>query len=260
MKHVPFSIFIRYGDFMKLSSSRILVTGGGVRVGKAISLTLAKAGADVLIHYRTSSDAAEETAERIRTRGGKADTVCGDLGTEKGPEKVMEQALAEGPLHGLINNAAVFNRTPLAESNHQTFMDELGPNLLGPMALMRLFAAQGLEGNIINLLDRRIAAHDAGAVPYHLSKVALAEATRLAALEFAPRIRVNGIGPGAILPPPGKENQKDYLEIHGGKAPLQHRCSPEDIASTVLFLLNAPAITGQILFIDAGQHLLGNGV
>jgi len=240
--------------------SRILVTGGGVRVGKAISLALAEEGVEVLIHYRTSNDAAEETAEIIRTRGGKADTVCGDLGSIDGPAKVMQQALAKGPLHGLINNAAVFNRTPLADSDHQTFMDELGPNLLGPLALMRLFAAQGLRGNIINLVDRRVAAHDAGAVPYHLSKIALAEATRLAALEFAPRIRVNGIGPGAILPPPGKEDQADYLEIHGGKAPLDHRCSPEDIANTIIFLLNAPAITGQILFIDAGQHLLGNGV
>ena len=245
---------------MNISTSRIMVTGGGVRIGKAISLALAEAGAEVLIHYRTSSDAAEETAERIRTQGGKADTVCGDLATCEGPEKVMDQALAHGALHGLINCAAVFNRTPLADSDHQTFMTELGPNLLGPLALMRLFAAQGGEGTIVNLLDRRIAAHDAGAVPYHLSKVALAEATRLAALEFAPRIRVNGVAPGAILPPPGKEDQLDYLEKNGGNAPLTHRCSPEDIASTVLFLFSAPAITGQILFVDAGQHLLGNGV
>ncbi|MGA0334491.1 MAG: SDR family oxidoreductase [Kiritimatiellia bacterium] len=245
---------------MNLSTSRILVTGGGVRIGKAISLALAHRGAEVLIHYRSSSDAAEETAELIRTRGGKADTVCGDLGTVDGPERVMDQALAEGALDGLINCAAVFNRTPLARSDHQTFLDEFGPNLLGPLALMRRFAAQGRSGCIVNLLDRRIAAHDDGAVPYHLSKIALAEATRLAALEFAPRIRVNGVAPGAILPPPGKEDQADYLEKHGGRAPLDHRCSPEDIASTTLFLLTAPSITGQILFVDAGQHLLGNGV
>ncbi|MDA3874159.1 MAG: SDR family oxidoreductase [Kiritimatiellae bacterium] len=246
---------------MNLSTSRILVTGGGLRVGKCISMTLAKAGAEVLIHYRNSSDAAEETAEVIRTRGGKADTVHGDLATDSGPARIMEQALAKGPLHGLVNNAAVFNRTTLAESDTQTFLNEFNPNLFGPLALIRLFAEQqNVPGVVINLLDRRIAAHDAGAVPYHLSKIALAEATRLAALEYGPRLRVNGVAPGAILPPPGKENQTDYLKLHGGRAPLDHRCSPEDVASAVHFLFSAPAITGQILYVDAGQHLLGNGV
>lgn len=246
---------------MNLSTSRILVTGGGLRVGKCISMTLAKAGAEVLIHYRNSSDAAEETAEIIRIGGGKADTVHGDLATDSGPSRIMEQALAKGPLHGLVNNAAVFNRSSLAESDTKTFLDEFHPNLFGPLALIRLFAEQQkLPGVVINLLDRRIAAHDATAVPYHLSKIALAEATRLAALEYGPRLRVNGVAPGAILPPPGKEDQADYLEVHGGRAPLDHRCSPEDVASAVQFLFSAPAITGQILYVDAGQHLLGNGV
>jgi NAD(P)-dependent dehydrogenase (short-subunit alcohol dehydrogenase family) len=244
----------------KLSSQRILVTGGGVRVGRAVSMALAEAGAEVVIHYRTSSDAAEETAERIRTAGGKADTVWGDLSKEEGSLQVLDQALAGGALDGLVNCAAVFNRTPLADSSRQTFMEEFGPNLFGPLELMRGFAAQDRAGNIVNFLDRRIAAHDAGAVPYHLSKVALAEATRLAALEFAPRIRVNGIAPGPILPPPGREHEPDYLKLHGGKTLLDHSCSPEDIAQAALYLLIAPAVTGQIIFIDAGQHLLGNGV
>ncbi|MEX2606057.1 MAG: SDR family oxidoreductase [Kiritimatiellia bacterium] len=246
---------------MNLSTSRILVTGGALRVGKCISMTLAEAGAEVLIHYRTSSDAAEETAELIRTRGGKADTVHGDLAEESGPAHIMEQALAKGALHGLVNNAAVFNRTSLAESDTRTFLKEFKPNLFGPLELIRLFAAQqNLPGVVINLLDRRIAAHDATAVPYHLSKFALAEVTRLAALEYGPRLRVNGVAPGAILPPPGKEDQADYLEAHGGRAPLDHRCTPGDVASAVCFLFTAPAITGQILYVDAGQHLLGNGV
>lgn len=244
----------------KLSAQRILVTGGGLRVGKAVSLALAGEGVDVVIHYRHSSDAAEETAETIRTNGGRADTVCGDLAREDGAARILEQAFAHGPLDGLINCAAVFNRSPLAESDRKTFLDEFGPNLFGPLELLRGFAARGREGAVINFLDRRIAAHDAGAVPYHLSKIALAEATRLAALEFAPRLRVNGIAPGPILPPPGREGEKDYLKIHGGKTPLDHACSPEDIAQAALYLLTSPAVTGQVIFIDAGQHLLGNGV
>lgn len=245
---------------MNLNNQRFLITGGGVRIGKAVSLALAEAGADILIHYRSSNDAAEETAETIRTRGGKADTVRGDLAKEAGSLSVMEQATRGGTLTGLINCAAVFNRTPLRSSSRVTFLEEFGPNLFGPLELMRAFAAQTDEGAVINFLDRRIAAHDAGAVPYHLTKVALAEATRLAAIEFAPGIRVNGIAPGPVLPPPGKEGEKDYLKTHGGTTLLNHQCNPADIAQAVLYLLQAPAVTGQILFIDAGQHLLGNGV
>jgi len=245
---------------MNLDQQRILITGGGVRVGKALSLAFAGCGAEILIHYRSSSDEAEDTAERIRTAGGKADTVCGDLAKEGGAIHIMEQACKGGRLHGLINNAAVFNRTPLADSSRQTFLDEFAPNLFGPLELMRAFTAQAETGSIINLLDRRIAAHDAGAVPYHLSKVALAEATRLAAIEFSPGFRVNGIAPGPILPPPGKEDEADYLQTHGGKTLLDHACSPHDIAGAAQYLFQAPAVTGQVIFIDAGQHLLGNGV
>lgn len=248
---------------MNLSGKRILITGGGVRIGKAIATALSRAGAEVILHYRTSSDAAENHAETLRVAGGRADTVCGDLSTEAGSLSVMEQALRHGPLDGLVNNAAVFNRTPLAQSDRAAFLREFGPNLFGPLELLRAFAAQphlqSHPGSAVNLLDRRIAAHDAGAVPYHLSKIALAEATRLAALEFAPRIRVNGVAPGAILPPP-EIDDSNYLVQHGGNAPLSHRCTPEDIASAVLFFFTQPAVTGQILFIDAGQHLLGNGV
>lgn len=245
---------------MKLKDSRILVTGAAVRIGRAISTALSRAGADVVIHYRSHSDEAEELAESLRIAGGRADTVCGDLSTEKGCATIFEQALSRGPLDGLVNNAAVFNRTPLAQSDRETFLAEFGPNLFGPLELLRGFASQGRPGAVVNLLDRRVAAHDAGAVPYHLSKIALAEATRLAAIEFGPKLRVNGVAPGAILPPPEIEDDPDYLSKHGGRAPLTHRCTPEDIASAVLFLLTAPAITGQIVFVDAGQHLLGNGV
>lgn len=248
-----------YG-YMNLTDKRILVTGGAVRIGREISTRLSKAGADVVIHYRTHSDEAEELAEILRTSGGRADTVSGDISTESGCESILEQAFDHGPLHGLVNNAAVFNRTTLADSDRQTFIREFGPNLFGPLALMRGMAAQHLEGVIINLLDRRVAAHDASSVPYHLSKIALAEATRLAAIEFGPRLRVNGVAPGAILPPPGRENEPDYLQKHGGRAPLDHQCTPGDIAGAVLYLFNAPAVTGQVIFVDGGQHLLGNGV
>ncbi len=245
---------------MKLQGKRILVTGGGLRIGREISRHLSQAGAEIVIHYRHSSDVAEEAAESIRVAGGIADTVQGDLSQEEGSLSILEQSFRLGALDGLVNCAAVFHRTPLADSDRNTFLDEFGPNLFGPLELLRGFAAQGRQGVVVNLLDRRIAAHDAGAVPYHLSKVALAEATRLAALEFGPRLRVNGVAPGPILPPPGMEDIKDYIKLHGGKTVLDHACEPADIAHAVHYLFTAPAVTGQVLFIDAGQHLLGNGV
>ncbi len=243
---------------MLTPGSRILVTGAAVRIGRAISTVLSQAGADLVIHYHTRADEAEELAEILRVAGGRADTVCGDLSHEAGCQAVLQQALARGPLDGLVNNASVYHRGTLAESDGSAFLREFGPNLFAPLALTRGFAAQGRAGSVVNLLDRRVAAHDAGAAAYHLSKVALAEATRLAAIEFAPRLRVNAVAPGAILPPPGVDDPA-YLAQHGGRAPLAHRGSPEDIAEAVLFLLRAPAITGQILFVDGGQHLLGNG-
>jgi pteridine reductase len=244
---------------MHIPGSRILVTGAAVRIGRAIATVLSNAGADLVIHYHRRADEAEELAEILRVAGGRADTVCGDLSHEAGCRDVLRQALARGPLDGLVNNASVYHRGGLAETGEDALLREFGPNLFGPLALMRGFAAQRRAGAVVNLLDRRVAAHDAGAAAYHLSKVALAEATRLAAIEFAPLLRVNAVAPGAILPPPGVEDSA-YLAQHGGRAPLAHRCSPSDVADAVLFLLRAPAITGQILFVDGGQHLLGNGV
>jgi NAD(P)-dependent dehydrogenase (short-subunit alcohol dehydrogenase family) len=124
------------------------------------------------------------------------------------------------------------------------------------MRLARAFASRVRKGKIVNLLDRRIASLDAASVPYALTKKALAELTRLAALELAPGITVNGIAPGPVLPPPGKGEK--YLRDHAGPVPLKRRITSEDIADAVMFLLKSDSITGQIVFVDGGQHLLGN--
>ena len=234
-----------------------LVTGGAVRIGRAIARALADAGAGVVIHYRGSHGAAREARDEIRARGGRAWTLRADLARDAAAEALVGRAarLAGAPVDILVNNAAVFHRDPLSRADGSALRSEFAVNLFAPLLLLRALAAQGRRGVAINLLDRRIEGLDVACGPYVLSKKALAEATRLAARAFAPRVRVNGVAPGAILPPPGRG--PGYLKVRAGPVPLRRQCTPEDVAGAVLFLVRAEAVTGQIVFVDGGQHLLG---
>ena len=158
----------------------------------------------------------------------------------------------------LVNNAAVFHKNRLTTVTERKLTLEFGINLFAPICLTRFFAEQVSEGAVINLLDRRIMANDPECVPYSLSKKALAAFTQEAALALAPAFTVNAVAPGAVLPPPGKGAQ--YLYDNAGRIPLKNRVTPEDVAAGVVALLKLEGITGQTLFVDGGQHLLGNGV
>lgn len=237
-----------------------LVTGGAVRIGRAICEALAAAGCNIVVQYRRSVKEADRLAEALaRRRGVRALTIQSDLMTERSCVELIDDAWTQaGALDILINNAAVFHKDPLAACTADKVQADFQLNLFAPIYLVREFAARARTGQVINLLDRRIASHETGCVPYLLSKQSLAEFTRLAALELAPRIRVNGVAPGAVLPPPGKG--ADYLRDHAGRVPLERRVTPADIAEAVLVLLKLDAVTGQVLYVDGGQHLLGNGV
>lgn len=233
-----------------------LVTGGAVRIGAAISLALARAGADVVIHCRRSRAAAERLAARIRKSGRRAFVVEGDLCGERACRQILSRTLKlAGDLHILINNAAVFNKHALEKFTERDLVAEFETNFFAPMILMREFAVRVGEGVIVNLLDRRIKGWDATCAPYVFSKKALAEATRMAALRWAPNIRVNAVAPGAVLPPPGRG--RHYLRDHAGPIPLRLQVQPENVADAVVYLAQARAVTGQILFVDGGQALLG---
>ena len=232
---------------MNLNGKRALVTGGAVRIGRAIADALAAEGVEVIVHFRTSEKEADAFWPNIIQADFDDPTQC---------ETLIERAAEEfGPIDLLINNAAVFHQARLADADHKAVMNELQPNLLAPLALIRGFAQQNREGKIINLLDRRITALDTGYVPYMLSKKGLEELTRLAALELAPRITVNAVAPGAVLPPPDKTG--DTAWEPAGTIPLNRRPAPEDVADAVIYLLKSDVITGQTLFIDGGQNLLG---
>ncbi|QBG46500.1 SDR family oxidoreductase [Verrucomicrobia bacterium S94] len=231
---------------MNLSGKRALVTGGAVRIGKAIVRALQAEGAEVVVHYLGSQAEAEALSPY---------TVRADLGNLEEVSGLVETA---GPLDILINNASLFTRDSLAEARPERALRELNVNLLAPLELIRCFAQQAGSGAVINLLDRRIRANDSSALPYSLSKKGLEELTRLAALELAPGIRVNGVAPGPILPPPGDSGE--HFAERAGRIPLEIFPTPGNIAEAAIFLLKADYCTGQVIFVDGGQHLLGNGV
>jgi NAD(P)-dependent dehydrogenase (short-subunit alcohol dehydrogenase family) len=238
----------------KLQHRVALVTGGAVRLGSAICRALAHEGATVVIHYRRSRTEAEALEKEL----GRAFVVQADLTSESACARLIDHALKmAGGLDFLVNSAAVFGKDALRASSMDKVMAEFWPNFFAPMQLIRSFAARQKTGRIVNILDRRVAGNETGCVPYLLSKRALADLTRLAALELAPHIVVNGVAPGPILPPPG--HGEDYMKDHAGRIPLDARPTPEDIADAVLYLLKSRGVTGQVLYVDGGQHLLGTG-
>lgn len=231
---------------MKLSGKRALVTGGAVRIGRAIVEELQAQDVDVVVHYCRSRLEAEQLSPH---------TVCANLEDEVELASLVERA---GHPDILINNASIFTKDTLAASTPDRVMREFQVNLFAPMQLMKAFASSVSEGAVVNLLDRRVRCLDTTCTPYSLSKKGLEELTRLAALEFAPRIRVNAVAPGPVLPPPGSP-AGSALEL-AGCIPLAALPTARQIAEAVLFLLKADSTTGQTIFVDGGQHLLGNGV
>lgn len=239
----------------------VLVTGGAVRIGRAIVLALARAGADVVIHVRNSKREGEGLCGELRDLGRRGWLVTGSLDTPEAVAGVFRDAWsAAGRLDGLVNNAAIFARRPLVACEATDFDWFWRVNALAPMLLTRLLAdrraamsdAGGIEpaAGVVNLLDQRIASSPGGCLPYLVSKQALAAFTVSAAHELAPRVTVNGVAPGAVLAPVGPGTREP-----AGTAPLGRHATPEQVAAAVVFLLASPAITGQILFVDGGQHL-----
>ena len=235
-----------------------MVTGGAVRIGKAVCEALAAEGCNVVIHCSRSVESARQLAKNLKARGVQAWVVREPIDSESDCRSLMATALNKaGEIDILVNNAAVFNKTRLKTVTEHKLRVEFGINLFAPILLTRYFAEHVHSGAVVNLLDRRIKANDPGCLPYSLSKKALAAFTEEAALALAPNITVNAVAPGPVLPPPGKGAH--YLHDRAGQIPMECRISPADIANGVIQLLSLNGVTGQILFLDGGQHLLGNG-
>ncbi len=234
-----------------------LVTGGGRRLGRAISLALAGAGFRVGIHCHASRDEAAQLADEITAGGGAATVLPADLADEAATAGLIERATAAlGPIGVLVNNASVFERDEWDDATRASWDRHLEPNLRAPFvltqALGRALPAEA-EGAVINLLDQRVWSLTPHFVSYTVSKAALWALTQQMALALAPRIRVNAIGPGPALP--SARQSAEQFARQAASVPLRHGTSPEEVGRAVLALLALPSVTGQMLALDGGQHL-----
>lgn len=244
---------------MDLNGRTALVTGGALRVGRAIALALAERGAHVAITYRSSEDAARATADELRTRGVGALAVRCDQRDPAQIRAAVQQIETQlGPVDVLVNSASLFERTPFAEATLEHWDSHLEVNLRGPW-LFAQAVGPGMQargaGAIINMVDIAAERPFAGYLPYSVSKAGLVALTKGLARTLAPQVRVNGIAPGAVLwPDDYSDNQKAaYLE----KTPLHRVGTPEDAAAAVIFLIEgSDFVTGIILPLDGGRSLV----
>ena len=234
-----------------------LITGAARRIGKAIALSLADKGINIILHYNSSEQEAQDCASLIRKSGVKLWLIKADLSKTEETEYLFEKAKKEaGYINILINNASIFLKDKIINFSYSDLFQNIKINAIAPLILSKKIAAQENEGNIINLLDSRISDYDSNHAAYHLSKRMLYDLTRMMALEFAPKIRVNGVAPGLILPPPGED--PSFLEkLAPRNNPLQTYGNLKDITAAIWFLLNSHFITGQVIYIDGGRHVHG---
>ena len=234
-----------------------LITGAARRIGRAIALDLARGGWAVAVHYNDSAEAAAEVVEEIETAGGRAVALRANLTRETEVAELVPRARdALGPLGCLVNNASVFEPDAAPTATREGWDRHLEVNLRAPLVLTQSFARalpEGSGGGVVNLLDQRVW----NLTPYFLcstlSKSGLWTLTRTLAMALAPRIRVNGIGPGPTLPSP--RQSREQFERQCAEMPLGRATSPEEICAAVRFILAARAMTGQMIALDGGQHL-----
>ncbi|AHC73592.1 putative 3-oxoacyl-[acyl-carrier-protein] reductase [Candidatus Endolissoclinum faulkneri L5] len=241
----------------RLVPKTALVTGSSRRIGKAIAIALASKGWNIAVHYDNSADEAKATVHNLRTFGVKAEPIRANLAdTSQLKTLILQCEIALGPVGLLVNNASTFEQDSLATVTRASWDWHMTPNLWAPIFLMQDFAARlpkKNEGVIVNIIDQKVWNLNDKFLSYTLSKLGLWGATRILALELAPRIRVNGIGPGPILP--SIHQDKEDFDRQSKATPLQHNASPEEIAEAVIFLVGAHSITGQMIAVDSGQHL-----
>lgn len=243
-----------------------LVTGAGKRLGAAMALYLADRGHDVAIHYASSRDAAEAVAEEIRAKGRKAVTLQADLLTEAETATLVSRATeALGPLSVLVNNASIFEYDSLESATRESWDRHFESNLRAPFVLTQAFAAQVPEaavdldgeplaqGLVINLIDQRVRKLTPEFMSYTLAKMGLWAFTRTAAQALAPRVRVNAIGPGPTLRG-GRQSEAHFAKQRAATI-LGRGADPAGITAALGYFLDAPAVTGQLLCVDGGQHL-----
>ncbi|MCR4330349.1 MAG: SDR family oxidoreductase [Patescibacteria group bacterium] len=248
---------------LQKSKRTYLITGAANRIGRALAQYLAHQAAAVVIHYRSSQSSAEELAKEIRDNGTTAFTIAANLESPDEAQNLLKRVWdIAGPIDVLINNASIFETGRLTEISMDDVQRNMMINAFAPFLLSRSFArlnkdrASAALPVIINFLDSRITGYDRQHVAYHLAKRTLFALTKMMALEFAPNVRVNAVAPGLILPPAGKD--RAYLEQLKSANPLNSIGNADQITAAVRFLIDNEFVTGQVIYVDGGRHLIGN--
>lgn len=246
---------------------KALVTGAGARLGQAMALYLGRRGYDVAVHYAGSRDGAEATVAELQAMGREAVALQADLLKEEASQALTDRAINAlgGPLTCLINNASVFEYDTIESGTRESWDRHLESNLRAPFVLTQHFAAQVpapviddmgepvAQALIVNMLDQRIHKLTPEFMSYTIAKMGLWTMTRTTAQALAPRVRVNGIGPGPTLR--GHRQSQSHFDRQRKATVLQRGANPSDITAALGYFLDSPAVTGQMLAIDGGQHL-----
>ena len=241
---------------MNLQGKTILITGGGVRLGRAMAWSIANQGGHVLLHYNRSRQPAEELQSEIQNLGGQADLVQADLASAESTQELINQISSYKPLYALVNSASLFAPLDLVSTTLDSWEEHRRVNLTAPFLLCQAFPSliePEQTGRIVNILDWRGLRPGKDHLPYTISKAALAALTQSLAVALAPGITVNGLAFGAILPPSDGGDTEGILE----HVPANRWAHLEEVGETLLFLLDGPEyITGEIIHLDGGRHLI----
>lgn len=242
---------------MDITGRNALVTGGATRVGKALTLALAQAGANVLVHFNSSAGPADETAAAAKALGVSAVTGSANLSDPAvGAQLIADATDALGPVSILINSASGFPADTLADATLDGFRSALDLTLASPIFLTQAYAAalpEGIDGAVVNITDVKTHKPYRDHFSYIIAKGGIDTFTRAAARALAPRIRVNAVALGVILPPPGEDNF--YAEKLASKIPMKRVGGTAPVAAAMLSLVENDFITGEIVRIDGGGHL-----
>ncbi len=241
-----------------------LVTGGAARLGKAMSLYLAGRGYDVAVHYNSNADAAQAVAAEC---GGKSIAIHADLLDETQTSDLLPEAsrLLGQPITVLINNASIFEHDTVESATKESWDRHIGSNLRAPFVLTQALAAQAPDAAldehgepvasslVLNMIDQRVRKLTPEFMTYTIAKMGLWAFTQTAAMGLAPHVRVNGIGPGPTLQ--GGRQTAEHFALQRANTVLKRGANPSDIMAALGYFLDAPAVTGQLLCVDGGQHI-----
>lgn len=231
-----------------------LVTGAGIRVGRAIALELGARGARVAVHYNASRDGAAEVVAELQAAGVDARVFQADLSDPAAAARLIRQVYDWSPLHALVNSAAIMLRTPVHEASPDEWDRMFAINLRAPFFLSQAAARVMPEGSaIVNIADLAAFETWPNYIPHSITKAGVVQMTRALARALAPGIRVNAVAPGAVLLPDDCDDEAAQRLVDS--TPLGRIGTPEDVAGAVGYLLEAPYVTGEVLIVDGGRHI-----